>query len=328
MLKAVITGVAGQDGSYLSELLLNKGYQVIGITRRKSVDPVIDNIEHLLRNPNFILVYGDITDPTLISRILHDHKPHEWYNLAAQSNVGHSFKEPLATFQVNAESVMMQLEMIRQISPFTRFYQASTSELFGGLSCPEEGYTEDSPFNPRSPYAVAKMAAYWAVKNYRDAYDLYACNGILHNHSSPRRGYDFATRKITSGVAKVRFGLQKKIRMGNLQPYRDEGHAADYVKAMHLMLQQDAPEDFLIATGKGATIEEMLRYVCELGGLDFDEVYEQDSRFMRPSDVPYLRGNPKKAKKILSWEPEYNWKSLLKEMYKKDIEILSNKVVR
>lgn len=322
MLKAVITGVAGQDGSYLSELLLSKNYKVIGITRRKSVDPLLDNIEHLLDNPNFVLIYGDITDSTLVSRALHDHKPHEWYNLAAQSNVGHSFREPLATFKVNAESVVTQLELIRQISPATRFYQASTSELFGGVSCPKEGYNELSPLDPRSPYAVAKLAAYWAVKNYREAYDIYACNGILHNHSSPRRGYDFATRKITHGVAAIKLGLQKKIRMGNLEPYRDEGHAADYVKAMHLMLQQNTPDDYLIATGNGATIREMLEYVCELGDLSFDSVYEQDPRFMRPSDVPYLRGDATKAMKVLGWRPEYDWKKLLEEMFNNDLKLL------
>jgi GDPmannose 4,6-dehydratase len=318
---AVITGVAGQDGSYLSEHLLSLGYSVIGITRRKSVDPNIQNIEHLLDNPMFRLVLGDITDATFLSRILHDNCPLEWYNLAAQSHVGLSFKEPLATFKVDAESVITQLELIRQISPYTRFYQASTSELFGGIDCPKTGYTESSVFNPRSPYAIAKLAAYWAVRNYRDAYEIYACNGILHNHSSPRRGYDFATRKITSGVANIRIGTQDTIKMGNLSPFRDEGHAKDYVRAMHLMLQQDEPEDYLVATGSGATIEEMLKYCCELAGLEFEKVYEQDPRFMRPSDVPFLLGDPSKIKNKLGWKPEYNWRSLLKEMYEHDLAL-------
>jgi GDPmannose 4,6-dehydratase len=323
MLKAVITGVAGQDGSYLAEYLLKNGYQVIGITRRKSVDPCINNILGIVDDPMFDLVYGDITDPTLIHRILHDYRPHEWYNLAAMSHVGQSFKEPASTLRVNAESVLIQLDAIRQVSPHTRFYQASTSELFGGIGCPQEGYDENSVFNPRSPYAVAKLAAFWSVRNYRVAYDIYACNGILHNHSSPRRGIDFATRKITRGIASIKLGLQDKLRMGNLSPFRDEGHSKDYVRAMHMMLQQKEPEDFVIATGDGATIEEMLRYTCELAGLEFDNVYEQDPRFMRPSDVPYLLGNPSKASSKLGWVPEYTWKDLLKEMYINDFRELS-----
>ncbi len=325
-MKAVITGVAGQDGSYLAEHLIGLGYEVVGISRRKSVDPALQNLVNVLNNPDFHLVWGDITDTTLVSKVLHEHKPHEWYNLAAQSHVGHSFKEPLATFQIDAQAVIGQLEMIRQISPYTRFYQASTSELFGGLNCPEAGYTEESRFHPRSPYGVAKLASFWSVINYREAYDLYACNGILHNHSSPRRGHDFATRKITSGVAAVRYGKQKSLKMGNLTPYRDEGHAKDYVRAMHLMLQQETADDFLIATGSGATIQEMFEYCCELAGLSFDEVYEQDPRFMRPSDVQFLKGDPTKAKEVLGWEPEYDWKSLLKEMYENDIALLDKEL--
>jgi len=322
MLKAVITGVAGQDGSYLAEYLLGRGYYVIGITRRKSVDPNIQNIRHLLDNPNFHVIYGDITDATMIYRVLHDYQPHEFYNLAAMSHVGQSFKEPAATFRVNAEAVITQLESINQISPATRYYQASTSELFGGLSCPPEGYTEQSPFHPRSPYGVAKLAAFWAVINYREAHGIYACNGILHNHSSPRRGKDFATRKITRGIASVKLGLQEHLYMGNLESYRDEGHSKDYVEAMHLMLQQDDPRDFLIATGSGATIKEMFEYVCQLANLNFEDVYREDSRFMRPSEVPYLRGNPSAAKASLKWEPKYTWKDLLKEMYLNDLNEL------
>jgi GDPmannose 4,6-dehydratase len=325
MLTAVITGAAGQDGSYLSELLLSKNYEIIGITRRHSAGEELLNIKHLLDNDNFTLIEGDICDATLISRILHDYKPHEWYNLAAMSHVGQSFKEPLYTFDVDAKSVIMQLECIRQISPYTRFYQASTSELFGGLNCPNEGYDENSNFNPRSPYAIAKLAAFWAVRNYRVAYNLFACNGILHNHSSPRRGYDFATRKITRGIAGVKLGLQDCVRMGNLSSFRDEGHSKDYCKAMHLMLQQESPNDYVVATGTGATIEEMFKYVCDLADLDFDDVYRVDQRYMRPSDVPYLCGNPSKIMNELGWCPEYSWKALLKEMYENDIEDLKSK---
>tara|TARA_Y100000034_G_scaffold136459_1_gene213049 strand:- start:3719 stop:4705 length:987 start_codon:yes stop_codon:yes gene_type:complete len=325
MLIAVITGVAGQDGSYLAELLLEKGYLVIGITRRHGVNEKYKNIDHLFGHDNFRFIEGDISDTTLISRVLHQHRPHEWYNLAAMSHVGQSFREPLATFDVDARAVIGQLESIRQISPYTRFYQAATSELFGGVGCPEEGYDESSYFNPRSPYAIAKLAAYWAVRNYRVAYNVFACNGILHNHSSPRRGYDFATRKITRGIAGVKLGLQDCVRMGNLSSFRDEGHSKDYCKAMHLMMQQESPADYVVATGTGATIEEMFKYVCDLADLDFDDVYQVDERYMRPSDVPYLCGNPSKIMNELGWRPEYSWKSLLKEMYENDIKDLKSK---
>jgi GDPmannose 4,6-dehydratase len=315
MLNVIITGVCGQDGSYLAELLLSKGYNVIGVTRRSSTNQESANIKKCLQDKNFKLIYGDICDPTFIYRVIYDYRPHEFYNLAAESHVGQSFINPVKTFTTNATAVITQLDAIRQVSPSTRYYQASTSELFGGLSCPKEGYSESSSLNPRSPYAVAKLAAYWAVRNYRESYGLYACNGILHNHSSPRRGLDFATRKITHGVAAIKLGLKNKLKMGNLEPFRDEGHSKDFVRAMYLMLQQENPRDFVVATGDGATIREMLEYVCQLADLDFNQVYEQDPRYMRPSDVPYLLGNPSLAKNALGWEPEYNWKDLLKEMY-------------
>ena len=242
------------------------------------------------------------------------------------SHVGQSFKEPLATFDVDAKAVIGQLECIRQNSPYTRFYQASTSELFGGLSCPSTGYTEDSMFHPRSPYGVAKLAAFWASVNYREAYGLFACNGILHNHSSPRRGYDFATRKITRGVARVSLGLDKTLKMGNLSAFRDEGHSKDYCKAMWMMLQAEKASDYLVATGSGATIKEMFEFVCGLAGLDFDNVYEMDERFMRPSDVPFLLGDPGKIQRELGWKPEYTWQSLLREMYEADLEELKGEL--
>jgi GDPmannose 4,6-dehydratase len=321
MLTAVITGVCGQDGSYLAEHLLKNGYLVIGITRRRSTGREYENINHLLDVDKFKFIEGDVTDATLINRVLHQYSPDEWYNLAAQSNVGHSFREPMVTFDVNAKSVIMQLESIRINSPHIRFYQASTSELWGGLECPEGGYSESMSFHPRSPYGVSKLAAYWAVVNYREAYGMFACNGILHNHSSPRRGLDFATRKITDGVARVKLGLQDKLRMGNLSAFRDEGHSADFVKAMHLMLQQEVPDDYVIATSEGATIKEMFEYVCEIAELDFNDVYEMDERFMRPSEVPVLLGNSRKAREHLEWKPEYTWKALLREMYENDLNI-------
>ena len=322
MLKAVITGVAGQDGSYLAEFLLEKGYSVIGIALRHSASRTYLNIEKIIGTDRFKLVEGNICDQTLISRVLHDHRPHEWYNIAGMSHVGHSFREPLTTFDINARSVIGQLEAIKQISPHTRFYQASTSELFGGLACPESGYTEDSSFHPRSPYGVAKMSAYWSVVNYREAYNLFACNGILHNHSSPRRGVDFATRKITRGIAKVKLGLEKTVKMGDLSAFRDEGHSKDYCKAMWMMLQADEPQDYLVATGDGATIKEMFEYVCSIADLDFNKTYEKDPRFMRPSEVPVLLGNPGKIRDELGWSPEYSWKDLLKEMYHSDLNDL------
>jgi len=326
MLTAVITGVAGQDGSYLAELLLNKEYSVVGITRRLSANRKYGNISHLIDLENFKLIEGDICDTTLVSRVLHSYRPHEWYNLAAMSHVGQSFKEPLSTFDIDARAVIGQLESIRQISPYTRFYQASTSELFGGVGCPKEGYDESYTFNPRYPYAIAKLAAYWAVRNYRTAYNLFACNGILHNHSSPRRGVDFATRKITRGVASVKLGLQDSLQMGNLSPFRDEGHSKDYCKAMYLMLQQEFPSDYVVATGTGATIEEMFRYACSLAELNFEDVYEVDERFMRPSEVPFLLGNPSKIMRDLGWKPEYSWKMLLKEMYENDLRELQERL--
>ena len=325
MLTAVVTGVAGQDGSYLAELLLSKNYKVVGISRRRSANREYSNIEHLFEDENFKFIEGDICDGTLINRVLYDYRPEEWYNLAAQSNVGHSFKEPLSTFDINAKSVIMQLDSIKTISPYTRFYQASTSELWGGLTCPKGGYSEGMMFHPRSPYGVAKLAAYWAVVNYREAYKVYACNGILHNHSSPRRGLDFATRKITNGIARVKLGLQDKLRMGNLSAFRDEGHSKDFVRAMHLMLQQESPQDLVISTGRGATIEEMFRHVCAVANLSFEDVYEVDERYMRPSEVPFLLGDSSKARSALNWEPEYKWRDLLCEMYENDYNFWSEK---
>jgi len=234
------------------------------------------------------------------------------------SHVHQSFKEPIATLKVNAEAVLVQLEAIRTFSPRTKFYQASTSELFGGFNCPPDGYTESSRMHPRSPYAVAKLAAYAAVRNYREMKDrVFACNGILFNHSSERRGEDFATRKISRGVASVKLGLESHVYMGNLVACRDEGHAADYVKAMHLMLQQEEPDDYVVATGTAASIEDMFRYVCDVADLKFEDVYREDERFMRPSDVPYLLGKPEKIVE-LGWSPDHSWQALLTKMYYND----------
>jgi GDPmannose 4,6-dehydratase len=317
---AICTGVEGQDGKFLSEHLLGLGYKVIGVTRRKSTSAKPSkSLDNFIGNNSFKLVFGDITDPIFIQDLVQWYRPDYYFNLAAMSHVGHSFIEPVLTFDTNATAVIIALEAIRRYAPKARFYQASTSELYGTTPCPETGFTEDSPFHPRSPYGVAKLAAYHAVINYREAYEIFACNGILFNHSSPNRGFDFATRKITEGVARIRHGYLDKLRMGNMSAVRDEGHAADYVKAMHLILDQDAPDDFIVATGDAASIEDMLRYVCSLAELNYDDVYEMDERFMRPSDIPWLQGNPAKIK-ALGWEPEYDWKALLKEMYEHDLK--------
>ena len=320
MKRAVITGVAGQDGSYLSEYLLSKNYIVYGISRRKSTGSNLDNLKNILNNDNFYLIEGNLSDSTFMSRIIIDAKPHEFYNLGAQSHVGSSFKNPLHTLKVNAESVLMHLSLIKDISIYTRYYQASTSEILGGIDCPKSGYNEKSPVNPRSPYAVAKTAAHFYVKNYRESYAVFASSGILFNHSSVRRGEDFATRKITKTLAKIKLGKKDKLIMGDLSAFRDEGCSKDYVKAMHMMLNASEPDDYIVSTGSGATIMDMALYVCDLANIKFDDVYDIDPRFLRPSEVPYLLGDSSKIKNKLGWSPVYNWKSLLKEMYEYDIK--------
>jgi GDPmannose 4,6-dehydratase len=319
MTLAVITGVAGQDGSYLSEYLLSLGYKVIGITKRNSTSNDLSNIKNILDNKYFSIFNGDITDTSFLCHIISKYKPDEWYNLAAMSHVGQSFIDPVYSFKVNAESVINQLDLIKNISPNTKFYQASTSEMFGSSICPPNGYTEDSQKNPSSPYAIAKLSAHLIVENYRKSYGLFCCSGILHNHSSPRRGHDFATRKITNGLSMIKLGKRKKIKMGNLSAFRDEGHSKDYCIAMNLMLNNYKPKDYVISTGSGATIEEMFKYVCSISNIDFKDAYELDNNFIRPSDVPYLLGNSNLARKEIGWNPFYDWKKLLEEMYYSDL---------
>ncbi|TNE90443.1 MAG: GDP-mannose 4,6-dehydratase [Deltaproteobacteria bacterium] len=323
MLTAVITGVAGQDGSYLAEALLAKGYRVVGLTRRRGSHSE-ENLPLLVGRENFRVVYGDITDATLISRVLHDEKPHEYYNLAAHSHVGQSFAEPLVTLRTNGVAVSIALEAIRHFSPSTRFYQASTSELFGTSPCPETGHTEASPFHPRSPYGVAKLTGYWATVNAREAWGLHASNGILFNHSSPRRGVDFATRKITRGLAAIAAGKADCVRMGDLSAFRDEGQAADYMDAAWRMLQQDEPGDYVVGTGTGATIEQMFRHVCERAGVSFEAAYKTDPRFLRPSEVPFLKANPARAREVLGWTASYDWRDVLDQMFDADLAELSD----
>jgi len=319
MKTALITGVAGQDGSYLSEYLLKNNYTIYGISRRKSTSSGLKNLKNSLNSVNFNLIEGDLSDSTFMSRLIMDIKPHEFYNLGAQSHVGHSFKNPIESFRTNAEAVIMHLSFIKDLSPYTRYYQASTAEMFGGVDCPVSGYNELSRLNPRSPYAIAKVAAHHSVINCRNAYGIYAVSGILFNHSSPRRGHDFATRKITSTLAKIKLGKEKFLHMGNLKAFRDEGHSKDYVEAMHMMLNNDKPTDYVVSTGDGATIEDMLKYTCNLASLNPNDIYKMNKKFMRPSDVPYLKGNSSKIATDLGWKPKYSWKELLKDMYDNDL---------
>lgn len=318
MKTALITGVSGQDGSYLAELLLEKGYRVIGLVRRSAMeDKKLYNIEHLLDNPSLILENGDLTDSASIWRLVQQYKPDEFYNLAAQSHVGVSFTSPESTFEINATGVLNCLEAIRNISPKTRFYQASTSEMFGdNMSAPQ---SEDTILSPVSPYACGKVAAHNLVVNYRKAYGIFACSGILFNHESERRGEQFVTRKVTKAAARIKLGLQSELRLGNLDAKRDWGYAKEYVEAMWLMLQQAEPDDFVIGTGKTQTIGDLVNAVSEVAGFDLMKYVVIDDKFKRPSEVPLLLSDPSKAKNKLGWEAKTSFKQLIKIMYEADL---------
>jgi GDPmannose 4,6-dehydratase len=339
MKKALITGVTGQDGSYLSEFLLKKGYKVFGVIKRSSVFTT-ERVEHLNSNKNFKTMYGDITDSSNLNRLITSIKPDEVYNLAAQSHVGVSFEVPEYTAEATGVGTLRLLEAIAHNSPSTKFYQASTSELFGGL--PETApQSEHTPFYPKSPYGAAKLYSFWITKNYRESYNLFACNGILFNHESPRRGLTFVTRKISLGVAKISLGLQKKITLGNLDAKRDWGHAKDYVQAMWLMLQHKAPEDLVISTGKTSSIRDF----CELAfsvvdieiewqGKGLNEVginknngevvIDVSERYFRPAEVEVLHGDATKAKDILGWEAKTTLDKLAEEMVLSDLDQVKN----
>ena len=316
---AVVTGVSGQDGSYLAELLLSKNYKVVGIVRRSAMeDKKLYNIEHLLNNENLILENGDLTDSASIWRIVQQYKPDEFYNLAAQSHVGASFTSPESTFEINATGVLNCLEAIRNISPKTRFYQASTSEMFGdNTNAPQ---SETTTFQPVSPYACGKVAAHNLVINYRKAYDIFACSGILFNHESERRGEQFVTRKITKSAARIKLGLQKELRLGNLVAKRDWGYAKEYVEAMWLMLQQETPDDYVVGTGKTNSIKEFIDFVSEIAGFNLMDYVIVDEKWKRPSEVPLLLADPTKAKKVLGWEAKTDAKQLAEIMYKYDLQ--------
>lgn len=348
---ALITGVTGQDGAYLAEYLLKKGYIVHGIKRRSSMFNT-DRIDHLYQDPhidnrNFILHYGDLTDSTNIIRIIQETQPDEIYNLAAMSHVHVSFQTPEYTANVDALGTLRILEAVRLLglTEKTRIYQASTSELYGKVQ--EIPQTEKTPFYPRSPYAVAKMYAYWITVNYREAYNMYACNGILFNHESPLRGETFVTRKITRAVSRIGLGMQSKLFLGNMDAKRDWGHAKDYIVAMHLILQQDKAEDFVIATGTTTTVrdfvimafseigvevafkgkdEEETAYVVSCSNPEYQieegtEVVAVDPRYYRPTEVELLIGDPTKSKEKLGWVPKYDLAALIKEMMEADTEL-------
>tara|TARA_B100002019_G_scaffold135269_1_gene116615 strand:- start:12391 stop:13422 length:1032 start_codon:yes stop_codon:yes gene_type:complete len=316
---ALITGVTGQDGSYLADLLLDKGYRVIGIKRRTSLIST-DRIDHLFCNKNFIMEYGSMHAPDWMYRVLTKYNPDEIYNLAAQSHVRVSFDNAAETADITAMGTLRLLEAMRHVCPKAKFYQASSSEMFGDN--PETPQSETTALMPASPYACAKVFSHNLVRNYRVGYGLYACCGILFNHESPRRGETFVTRKITIAAAKIKLGLQEKLFLGNLDAKRDWGHARDYVEAMWLMLQQDKPEDFVIATGNTYSVREFLQMVFKYANLDIDEHVEIDKRLFRPHEVPLLLGDATKAKEKLGWEPKYNIKDLVKDMYDSDFRII------
>ena len=354
---ALITGITGQDGAYLAEFLLSQNYIVHGVKRRSSLFNT-DRIDHLYQDPheadrNFVLHYGDLSDSTNLIRIIQQTQPDEIYNLGAMSHVKVSFDTPEYTANVDGIGTLRILEAVRILGLIkkTKIYQASTSELYGLVQAVPQ--TETTPFHPRSPYAVAKIYAYWITVNYREAYNMFACNGILFNHESPLRGETFVTRKISRGVAKIAMGLQDKLYLGNLDAQRDWGHAKDYVKAMHLILQQDKPEDFVIATGITTRVREFVRmafaelnitvdfkgsgidekgYVTYCSNPDYlleygKEVVCVDAQYFRPAEVDLLIGDPTKCHQKLGWEPQYDLKSLIKEMVNADVELFNKEKI-
>jgi len=316
-IKTLVSGITGQDGSFLAELLLNSGHEVYGIIRRSSSFNT-ERIDHIYSNPKLKLIFGDLANSSSINSIVGDIKPDYFYNLAAQSHVRVSFDIPEYTFDITGGGTLRCLEAIRKTSPQTRFYQASSSELFGSSPPPQNELT---PFHPRSPYGVAKLAAYWATINYRESYNLFCSNGVLYNHESTRRGETFISRKITRAAGRIKHGLQNEIRLGNLNAKRDFGHAADYVVAQKMILESDKPDDFVVATGVSYSIKELLEKAFDLVGLDPYKYLIIDPKYYRPAEVDYLLGDPSKIKKALGWEPKYSFNDLIKEMVEHDLEL-------
>ena len=321
MKRALITGVNGMDGSHLADLLLEKGYEVYGMERRTS-SPNRTNTSHLEEKIHFI--NGDLTDQNSLLRCLKESDPQEIYNLGAMSFVGESWNTPEQTGDVNGLGVLRMLEAIREDGEERKFYQASTSEMFGRMV--ENPANENTPFYPRSPYGVAKLYGHWITKNYRESYDMFATSGILFNHESERRGIEFVTRKISDGVARIHLGLQDKIMLGNLDSYRDWGYAPDYCEAMWLMLQQDKPDDYVIATGETHSIREFLDAAFKhIGITDWNKYVGQDPRFMRPAEVDVLRGDSTKAHNELGWKPKTSFEELVSKMVDNDIKLIGSK---
>lgn len=318
MKKAFITGITGQDGSYLAELLLDKGYKVYGLTRRTSTQNFA-RIEHIIHNPNLELVSGDLVDQHSLTNALKDINPDEIYNLAAQSFVKASWAQPVLTGDFTGLGVTRVLEAMRLVCPEAKFYQASSSEMFGKVQ--EVPQNEKTPFYPRSPYGVAKVYGHWITVNYRESFDMFAVSGILFNHESPRRGLEFVTRKIANAVARIKLGKQEKVELGNLDAKRDWGYAKDYVEAMWLMLQQENPDDYVIATGETHSVQEFLELACKFAGIeDWQSVYLHNPKYDRPAEVDLLIGDASKAKKQLGWEPSVTFEELVKLMVEAEIE--------
>ena len=317
MPKALITGITGQDGSYLADFFLEQGYDVIGMVRRTSTIN-FDRIRHI--QYRVTIVQGDLLDQVSLINILQEHRPEEIYNLAAQSFVPTSFEQPVLTGEFTALGVTRMLDAIRTVDRSARFYQASSSEMFGKVH--EVPQRETTRLHPRSPYGVAKVYGHWITINYRESYDLFACSGILFNHESPRRGLEFVTHKITNAVARIKLGLADEVRLGNLDSRRDWGYAPDYVRAMWLMLQQDQPDDYVVATGETHSVREFCQVAFDRVGLDWEKYVVVDPKFYRPAEVDLLVGDPSKAKRLLGWEPSVTFQDLVRLMVDADLESL------
>ncbi|HTC20175.1 MAG TPA: GDP-mannose 4,6-dehydratase [bacterium] len=323
--KAFVTGITGQDGSWLADFLLKKGYEVHGLVRRSSSFNT-GRIDHIYQDPHvhgvhLFLHYGDLTDSSGLFKLLSQVQPDEIYNLGAQSHVRVSFDQPEYTGDVTGVGTLKLLEAFRLSCPKARFYQASSSELYGGLDCPKKGYNEQSPFYPRSPYGVAKLYSFWSAKNYREAYGLHISNGILFNHESERRGETFVTRKITRALGRIKVGLQKELFLGNLDAQRDWGDAKEFVRAMWVMLQQKKADDYVVATGETYSVRQFLESAFGYAGLDFHKYVKFDPRYLRPSEVDYLKGDSSKARRVLGWKNETSFKALVKRMVDHDLEM-------
>jgi GDPmannose 4,6-dehydratase len=319
---AMITGITGQDGSYLAEYLFEKGYQVIGMVRRSST-VTFERIEHL--QDDIVLIQGDLHDQSSLVDVIERYRPDEVYNLAAQSFVPTSWNQPVLTGEVTALGVTRLLEAVRLVNPNARFYQASSSEMFGKAKTVPQN--EQTPFHPRSPYGVAKVYGHWITVNYRESYDLYAVSGILFNHESPRRGLEFVTRKISNGVARIKLGLAKEIRLGNLEAQRDWGFAGDYVEAMWMMLQQEGPQDYVVGIGKTYSVRQLCESAFSYVGLNYEDYVVQDPYFYRPAEVDLLIADPAKARDELGWKPNISFEELVHMMVEADLKRVSKELI-